>query len=540
MIRDERSSGPPLRRLQPRSGSAGERGRGGRVGLKRAAGRARCSGGATKNVLVVVAVALLLGGLGWYVGLERPAREARRRSAAEATAREATRARAEQERLAQEKNRQEAALKQLALEQAKLEAARKEAERSALAKLRGGITIKSRPTGANVILGEDFIGQCPDTFLGLKIGKQAVSVELPGYEPARQEVEIKPDEVLDLGTVALVRLVGSVRIESEPPGAKVKEADRELGTTPLDLADLAPGQVSFKLTLLGFKPAALSGVVKPKQALKLQVKLEPIPFPRPGDPWENTLGMRFVPVPGAQPLFNICETRVQDFAAFAAAARFDANAGMYSLGAEGWKQRGDWWKSPGFEQGPAHPVCGVSWRDAKAFCAWLTEKEQREGKLGPKQKYRLPTDAEWSLAVGLGREPGPSPQEMSGVIRGAYPWGTRWPPPDKAGNYAGEESRTPATPPNWSVIAQYRDGYAQTAPVGSFNANRFGLHDLGGNVWEWCEDEYDAGRTYFVVRGGSWSDDEPETLLSSYRYRFPPDYRISNLGFRTVIDTPAP
>ena len=101
--------------------------------------------------------------------------------------------------------------------------------------------------------------------------------------------------------------------------------------------------------------------------------------PKPGEPWENSLGMKFVPVPGANVLFCIWETRVQDFEAFVKATSHNAGEG---------------WRAPGvasrgfnidqdavFSQTPLHPVTSVSWNDAVAFCRWLTEKERAEGKL---------------------------------------------------------------------------------------------------------------------------------------------------------------
>ena len=66
--------------------------------------------------------------------------------------------------------------------------------------------------------------------------------------------------------------------------------------------------------------------------------------------------------------------------------------------------------------GAAHPAVNVSWDDAQAYCAWLTEKERREGKLGSEQEYRLPTDAEWSVAVGL-NEGGGTPQAKDAKVR---------------------------------------------------------------------------------------------------------------------------
>jgi formylglycine-generating enzyme len=71
--------------------------------------------------------------------------------------------------------------------------------------------------------------------------------------------------------------------------------------------------------------------------------------------------------------------------------------------------------------------------------------------------------------------------------------------------------------------------------VGSFEANFSGLHDMGGNVWQWSEDWYDAQARYRVLRGASWYDDIPGDLLASYRYFSTPDARHADLGFRCVV-----
>jgi len=254
-------------------------------------------------------------------------------------------------------------------------------------------------------------------------------------------------------------------------------------------------------------------------------------------PWTNSLGMKFVPVKGTDVLFSIWDTRVQDFDAFVRASGYDAaNAAtnMFSLREDGWKQRGDTWKSPGFTQGATHPVVGVSWEDAKAFCKWLTEKERAAGRLTAGQEYRLPTDAEWSMAVGLGPETGSTPAEKSRKVADVYPWGTQWPPPQGAGNYCGEEAKQGLLT-SWKVIDGYNDGYPRTSPVGSFAVNQFGLFDMGGNVWQWCEDLYQSDKEYRVLRGASWGLNDPDLLLSSYRIYDLPGNRFGINGFRCVV-----
>jgi len=234
-------------------------------------------------------------------------------------------------------------------------------------------------------------------------------------------------------------------------------------------------------------------------------KTEPKPEAKiPTNAFVNTLGMPFVPVPGTDVQFCIWETRVKDYAAYAAAnAEVDGN-----------------WKKPGFQQEDMHPVVKVSWNDANAFCAWLTKKELTEGKIKAGQKYRLPTDAEWSVAVGLGQEKGDTPREKNQGIKDVYPWGKEWPPPKGVGNYGQNFTE---------------NKFDRTAPVGSFSANQFGLHDMGGNVWEWCEDKYSPTTPHRVSRGASWNLIFPDGLLSSYRNLSTPDDRIIIFGFRCVL-----
>ena len=176
-----------------------------------------------------------------------------------------------------------------------------------------------------------------------------------------------------------------------------------------------------------------------------------------------------------------------------------------------------------YKNGADYPVEQVSWDDAKEFCRRLTAG--LPDKLKGQYAFRLPTDEEWSVAVGLPPESGSTPKEKDGQIKDVYPWG-KWPPPNKAGNYDDYSS---------FKIPGFSDGFERTAPVGSFAANQYGLYDLGGNVWEWCEDWYDSDQKARVLRGGSWYNYGPRTLLSSFRFNDPPGSRYVNRGFRVVL-----
>jgi formylglycine-generating enzyme required for sulfatase activity len=176
-----------------------------------------------------------------------------------------------------------------------------------------------------------------------------------------------------------------------------------------------------------------------------------------------------------------------------------------------------------------HPVTNVTWNDAEAFCRWLTEKDRAAGNLSAGQEFRLPMDAEWSRAVGLPAESGATPEDKDGKIANIYPWGAEYPPPRGSGNYSGEGD-------GWSgKIDGYADGVKFTAKVGSYTANRLGIYDLGGNLWEWCSDWFNAERKARVVRGASFVQGAPGRLLSSHRASIPPGRRDFNFGFRCVV-----
>jgi len=249
-------------------------------------------------------------------------------------------------------------------------------------------------------------------------------------------------------------------------------------------------------------------------------------------PFVNTLGMKFVPVSGTNARFCIWETRVRDYAEYARAKTVDGS----------WQSQQKDGTPLGRE--PEHPVGSVNWENANGFCAWLTEKEIAEGKLPKGMKYRLPTDEEWSRAVGLPRELPSTPKERSGKDSANFPWGTAWPPKGKADNYADESFHGKFSKEADKWIEGYTDGFATTAPVVSFDLNQFGIHDLGGNVSEWCEDVYDlgskdSGGQARVLRGASWYTSDRGTLLSSHRNRNTPVARNNDYGFRCVVDVSA-
>jgi formylglycine-generating enzyme required for sulfatase activity len=257
-------------------------------------------------------------------------------------------------------------------------------------------------------------------------------------------------------------------------------------------------------------------------------------------PFTNTLGMKFVPVPitggptGKQRvLFSLWETRVQDYDLFVKETKRD-------------------WRKPDFEQGPTHPAVLVDWDDATVFCVWLTDRERKAGKISTAETYRLPTDHEWSCAVGIGekedaaRPPSQKSITAQSAFKGIYPWGTSWPPPAGTVNLGGVELRDiPEGELKLPIsgLAGYRDDFPRTAPVGSFPADGAGLFDLGGNVREWCADLFSPTMDHRVMRGGCWFLVDSYTTMSAQRASAPvrcsargaPVLFLSIVGFRVVL-----
>jgi len=266
-------------------------------------------------------------------------------------------------------------------------------------------------------------------------------------------------------------------------------------------------------------PPSVADTSKPAQGT-VRTTLAPAAALALKDGHTNTLGMKFLPVKDTDVLFCIHEVRYQDYAAYAA-----ESPGV----APDWKKQ----THDGYaltERAEEHPVVYVSWEDAQAFCEWLSKKEGKT--------YRLPTDQEWSHAVGIGRdEKWKKDTTPATVIKSQtdFPWGDKWPPPKGSGNFSDDSRKAKAPNATAQYLENYDDGFPTTAPVMSFKPNKLGLYDLEGNVREWVEDWYDNAKADRVLRGCSWHDLDRAYLLSSYRRRTRPGIRSHGYGFRVVV-----
>jgi len=233
-----------------------------------------------------------------------------------------------------------------------------------------------------------------------------------------------------------------------------------------------------------------------------------------------------------------CHTTVAQFRRFVAATNYQTLVEKEGWGVA-WGERDDHkfggdeqvkgasWKRPGFEQGEDHPVVELTWDDAQAFAIWLSQQSGRP--------VRLPMEAEWEYACRAG-------------TMTEFQWGDN--PNDGSGWLNARDltfkKRLPYCADFW---LNWEDGYTFTSPVGTYLCNAWGLYDMHGNSWQWCEDCLEdpfakgSHNPYRVQRGGAW--DDPWWPCRS-AYRRPVEQGDRKLlwplyvsGFRVVVEIPA-
>ncbi len=457
----------------------------------------------------------------------------------------------------------------------------------------GGVIVRTEPPGAEVTVGALDHGPSPLTLREVKLGTYPVRARAAGYEDWSGEVEVKPDDFTEVNA-ALVRsmgtllvtsepagleaeLVGRVMadgsapagrqtlktpqkmklptgayeiifrragwpeqrntadvarnslvesaaafvtgtcvITSEPAGATIISGGKTIGTTPLTVPDLPPGPETAELRLTGYQPATLSGIVAARSELRLNAVLERPRTPEAGRATtlpELDLELEFVAA--GTFLMGSPEGEAHRNSEEGPQTQVTLTQG-YWLGKTEVTQRQyellmGTNPSKFTEAGKDAPVENVSWTDALEFCRRVTDRERTAGRLPAGYSYTLPSEAQWEYACRAG---------------------TTTP-------YAGE----------LSGLAWFdKEGGKTTHPVAQKAPNAWGLHDMHGNVWEWCLDLYadrlpggsvtdyngPATGSRHVYRGGGWDSDAKE-CRSAIRVKGSADDREDNVGFRLAL-----
>jgi formylglycine-generating enzyme required for sulfatase activity len=187
---------------------------------------------------------------------------------------------------------------------------------------------------------------------------------------------------------------------------------------------------------------------------------------------------------------------------------------------------------------PDQPVLRISWKEAIEFCNWVSEKTGMKASLPTESQWEYACRAETSTAFSFGGSDGDFSQFANVSDATMNGWATY-----------NEKRRSADIVPR---DARFDDGALVSTDVGSYHPNRWGLHDMHGNVWEWTRSDYVPypyderdGRNSLsptaskVVRGGSWYD-RPKRCRSSFRLSYPAWRRVFNVGFRVVLKAEQP
>lgn len=413
------------------------------------------------------------------------------------------------------------------------------------------LIVNTIPRGANVTVNGRYRGQSPITLSLTPDVDYDIGLSKAGYGVTKRSMRLHSNASESI-TVDMSARLGTVTVEVQPRDATVYVDGRargqgkttvRLSSAPHTIEVRRQGHVSWSRTVTprpGY-PQTLSARLRSHEAIADSRIAKTLESPA-GQTMRRVEGATFsmgasraeigrraneviVPVTVTRAfLISVHEVTNKEFVEFR--ANHDSGASLHpSLAAD------------------SNPVANVSWADAVQYCNWLSQREGRTpayknefGEWVPAYPltdgYRLPTEAEWVLAMRYAGQKQPM----------KFPWGAKWPPPEKSGNFA-DRTAIEVVP---SILPSFDDSYASTAPVGRFTPNALGIYDGAGNVAEWVNDFYtvptpgittpivdptgpDRGTSH-VVRGSSWRHAGVTELRLSYR-DFSSEAR-SDIGFR--------
>ena len=474
-------------------------------------------------------------------------------------------------------------------------------------RIRGGSAMLAAdidPSGAEVLIDGVAVGETPVVVEDIQAGAYELTVRHPHYQTAHLQVQFAAGEVTRIKH-ALTRATGRLTILTEPSSAWVElDGARLPEKTPMTVSDLPAGPLELTLGAENHVPIQIRVDVPKDDVTTLRRTLEPIRYGtltldlvppdaevtlpdidrayRPGmrltagpyrivaNAWGYAEAVHEVDVAGntrarieledfvpeAGDRFRDCEYcpemvalptgsfmmgspprergRFEDEGPTHRVVVSDPFAvGTYEVTQGQFRRFSD---DAGYSTGGAcgaseaeasHPAVCVDWNDARAYVEWLSELTGHD--------YRLLSEAEWEYAA------------RSGTVTARH-WGDGESSQCGYGNGADAALRGISAGRGRSAAVPCLDGYAQTAPVGSFDANGFGLHDMLGNVWEWTQDCWNGSHdgapgdggarergdcAKRVIRGGSWRNG-PELLRSASRSGNFSDDQRAFLGFRVA------
>ena len=403
----------------------------------------------------------------------------------------------------------------------------------------GTVDVSTSPAGAHVSVDGEFRGTAPVTVAISPLSEHRIEVYLEGYRKAVRSVQTEPLGHSSL-SVDLVPIIGRIQLTVAPNDAEVMVNGRRVGSGSQTLA-LTAREHKLTVQKAGYETVNQEIRPRPDQDQSLDIRLLTLEQaywasrpPQIQTSTGDTLKL-FRPAatftlgaarrePGRRA--NEAQRNVRLERPFYLGIHEVTNAQYRLFRTE---------HLSGAVRGETlnmgdQPVVNISWDEAALFCNWLSKRDgltpfyvEANGQVTSwnidSPGYRLPTEAEWAFAARVGPDGGAM----------MFPWASElYPPPEVIENYAGQGAADIVT----FVLSNYDDGFPVSAPVGSFQPNINGLHDMSGNVSEWINDFFeirpnsgeplldpagpDSGDRH-VIRGASWARAARSELRLAYR-----------------------
>jgi len=417
-------------------------------------------------------------------------------------------------------------------------------------KAKAVLSVESNVTGARVFVDGRPVGTTPLSGVEVSEGEHRILVEKQGYDTYQKKARFEAGRTMsmyvDLSKKKL--LTGRLYVETDPKSARVRILN--IGPAFYQGMDLEPGRYQVEISAEGYETEKQWVTLGAGEDKYLDINLKQASVVGSGyqeKKINNSLGMAFVYVePGSFMMgssasesgrdkdekqhrvtlskgfyMQSTEVTIGQWRRFVSDTGFQSEAELqgwaWIYNGKKWEQKkGYYWDKTGFSQNDNQPVTCVSWNDVQKYMGWLNRKEGTN-------RYRLPTEAEWEYAARAGSTTAFANGRITELKCGHDS------NLDAMGWYCGNSNK-------------------QTHPVAQKQPNDWGLYDMHGNVWEWCQDWYDkdyptgnvtdptgpssgSGR---VGRGGSWSSGAGG-CRSARRSGSRPAARSSVLGFRLAL-----
>jgi formylglycine-generating enzyme required for sulfatase activity len=404
----------------------------------------------------------------------------------------------------------------------------------------GTVDVSTSPAGAHLTVDGEFRGITPVSVELSPLTGHRVELFLEGYRKAVRTVQTEPEGHSNLA-LELTPVIGRIRLLVTPADAEVLVDGRSHGSGSLTL-ELNAREHQLTVRKPGYE--SITQEIRPRedqeQSLDIRLlTLEQAYWATRPPQIQTSLGSRLKLFRPADS-FTMGAARREPGRRANEALRNVRLERPFYLGiheisnGEFRSYRGEHTSSAVRGQTldmDEQPVVNISWNEAALFCNWLSRRDglppfyvEEEGQvtnwIPDSHGYRLPTEAEWTFAARIG----------AGGEAMTFPWGSAvYPPPDVVENYADQGASDIVT----FVLSNYSDGFAVTAPVGKFEPNHNGFHDMSGNASEWVNDYFeirpvsgeplldptgpDSGDRH-VIRGASWARAARSELRLACRY----------------------